>query len=48
MHSPGQKSPSESKLKPMNEEVVKQMEKLYKYYEANNDKGRMHGYRRAL
>jgi DNA polymerase/3'-5' exonuclease PolX len=24
------------------------MEKLHKYYEAQNDKGRAHGYRRAL
>ena len=39
---------SKSKQHPLNEEVVKQIEKLYKYYEAQNDKGRMHGYRRAL
>ena len=38
----------EEAKKPMNEQVVKQIEKLYKYYEAQNDKGRMHGYRRAL
>ena len=37
-----------NKKKPMNEEVVKQIEKLYKYYEAQRDIGRMHGYRRAL
>lgn len=38
----------EEKKAPMNKQVVEQIEKLYKYYETQNDKGRMHGYRRAL
>eukprot|EP00347_Sterkiella_histriomuscorum_P009071 403342628 len=37
-----------TKKKPMNDEIIKQLEKLYKYYEAQDDKGRMHGYRRGL
>ena len=36
------------KEKPLNDEIIKQIEKLHKYYEAQNDKGRAHGYRRAL
>jgi len=32
----------------MNEEIIKQLEALQKYYENEGDKGRGHGYRRAL
>lgn len=44
----GDASKESSKQKPLNEEIVKQIEKLLKYYTAQNDKGRMFGYNHAL
>ena len=41
-------STTAGKQKPLNDEIITQIEKLHKYYEAQNDKGRAHGYRRAL
>ncbi|CDW73148.1 helix-hairpin-helix motif family protein [Stylonychia lemnae] len=39
---------SKNKQKPLNDDIIKQIEMLQKYYDTQGDKGRGHGYRRAL